>query len=153
MSDYTATIQWLRKDQVFSDNNYSRAHTWEFDGGLSVPASASPQVVPLPMSDASALDPEEAFVAALASCHMLFFLSLAAKKGFVVDSYEDRAAGTLGQDPRGKTSMTRVVLQPRVRFAGNAPAGDALQALHERAHELCFIANSVHTEVLIKTVA
>ncbi|TBU97410.1 OsmC family protein [Phytopseudomonas dryadis] len=148
MSAYHATILWLRGEQAFLDNRYSRAHRWQFDGGLEVAASSSPHVVPLPMSDASAVDPEEAFVASLSSCHMLWFLSLAAKQGFQVDRYEDCARGTLARDSQGKLAMTEVVLRPRVSFgAGPQPDAPQLQALHHAAHEACFIANSVTSEV------
>ena len=133
---------------MFTDNRYSRAHTWEFDGGTSVPASASPDVVPLPMSDASAVDPEEAFVAALSSCHMLFFLSLAQKRGYVVDTYVDEAVGTMGKNAEGKTAVIHVVLRPAATYVGErVPDRASLEKMHHRAHELCFIANSVITDI------
>src|SRR5215467_6234752 len=118
MSHYTATIAWHRRDAVFTDNKYSREHLWEFDGGIRVAASASPHVVPLPFSTAEAVDPEEAFIASLASCHMLWFLSIAAKHGFVVDTYRDEATGTMGKNAEGKLAMTEVTLRPRVAFSG-----------------------------------
>ncbi len=133
---------------MFTDNRYSRAHTWEFDGGTSVPASASPDVVPLPMSEAAAVDPEEAFVAALSSCHMLFFLSLAQKRGYVVDTYVDEAVGTMGKNAEGKTAVVRVVLRPAATYVGErVPDRASLEKMHHRAHELCFIANSVTTDI------
>ncbi len=151
MDLYGATVTWRRDDQPFTDNKYSRGHTWEFDGGISVAASASPHVVPPPMSVAEAVDPEEAFVAALASCHMLFFLALAGKRGFVVDSYRDQAEGQLARDSSRRQAMTRVTLRPVVVFAADkAPDREAMDALHHQAHELCFIANSVKTEIVIE---
>jgi organic hydroperoxide reductase OsmC/OhrA len=135
------------------DQRYSRAHEWSFDGGARVKASSSPQVVPVPMSDASAVDPEEAFVASLSSCHMLWFLSLAAKAGYVVDRYEDRAQGVMSKDGRGKLAMTLVTLRPRVNFSGaRRPSRAQLDALHHAAHEECFLANSVRSEVRCEPV-
>jgi organic hydroperoxide reductase OsmC/OhrA len=118
MSSYTAEVHWSRGSQVFSDNRYSRRHLWRFDGGIEVPASASPAVVPLPYSVAEAIDPEEAFVASLSSCHMLWFLSIAAKRGFVVDDYVDEAVGVIAKNANGKLAMAKVVLRPRVKFSG-----------------------------------
>ncbi len=149
-----ATIAWQRDAAAaFTDNRYSRAHVWRFDGGAEVPASSSPHIVPLPMSDPAGVDPEEAFVASLASCHMLWFLSLAAEQGWRVDAYEDAASGVLGRNAQGKLAMTVVTLRPRVVFGGeSAPARDAIDALHHRAHEACFIANSVLTNVRCESV-
>ena len=124
MSEYVATIRWQRGEQDFIDDKYSRGHEWEFDGGVTVPASASPTIVPLPMSVAENVDPEEAFVASLSSCHMLFFLSLAAKRGFVPDEYTDAAVGYLGKSDDNKLVMTRVVLRPKTSWSGeNIPNG------------------------------
>lgn len=149
MSTYTARIRWQRGDQKFTDNRYSRGHTWKFDGGTEVPASASPHVVPLPMSVEAAVDPEEAFVAAVSSCHMLWFLSLAAKRGHVVDSYTDDAEGVMAKNAAGKVAVTKVTLRPLVVFSGaNSPDRAALDALHHAAHEQCFIANSIRSEVV-----
>lgn len=149
MSEYTATLKWQRDGRKFLDHDYSRGHTWEFDGGLSVPASASPDIVPLPNSIAENIDPEEAFVASLSSCHMLFFLAIAAQNGYVIDRYTDCAVGKLAQNSRGKMAMTRVVLRPLVVFSGDRrPTAAQIQKLHEQAHELCYIANSVETEVV-----
>jgi organic hydroperoxide reductase OsmC/OhrA len=147
MSTYTVTISWKRNGEVFTDNRYSRRHEWRFDGGTTLTASSSPAVVPR-FSDASAVDPEEAFVASLSSCHMLTFLFLAAVKKFTVDSYVDDAKGTLAKNNRGKLAMTEVVLRPRVIFSGDRrPSLEELNELHHKAHEECFIANSVLTEV------
>jgi len=151
MSSYTVTIRWQRGDQPFTDNRYSRAHTWSFDGGIEVPASSSPHVVPLPFSHANAVDPEEAFVASLSSCHMLWFLAIAAKRGFCVDNYVDNADGIMGKNAQGRTAITRVTLRPKVAFSGGQlPATDEIESMHESAHTQCFIANSVRTEVLCK---
>ena len=149
MSHYTAIVSWTRGDQAFLDNRYSRGHVWRFDGGIEVPASSSPSVIPLPMSRAEAVDPEEAFVASLSSCHMLWFLSLAAKAGFIVDRYEDRAEGLMAKNQQGKFAMTRVTLRPLVVFSGaHLPDKARLEGLHHAAHEECYIASSVRTEVL-----
>lgn len=153
MSTHLATILWQREaNAAFTDNRYSRAHAWRFDGGAQVRASSSPTVVPLPMSDPAGVDPEEAFVASLASCHLLWFLSLAAADGWCVDAYEDAASGVLGRDAQGKLAMTVVTLRPRVRFAGLQPAPAQVEALHHRAHEACFIANSVRSELRCEPV-
>ena len=153
MSHYQAIVEWSRGEARFTDNRYSRAHRWRFDGGVELPASASPQVVPLPMSVSAAVDPEEAFVASLSSCHMLFFLSLAAKQGFVVDDYRDEAVGTMARNASGRLAMTRVTLRPRVRFSGEKqPSRAEEDALHHAAHEECFIARSVRTEVTCEPV-
>lgn len=150
MSNYQATVLWQRNDDKFVGNEYSRAHTWKFSGGTEVPASASHHIVPLPWSKPEYVDPEEAFVASLASCHMLFFLSIACQQGYQVDSYTDEAVGTLARDERGKMSMTEVRLYPTVVFGGKkVPGQDAIAAIHHQAHEQCFIANSVRTSVLV----
>lgn len=151
MSEYTAKVLWQRHPlEAFNDNRYSRRHTISFDGGAELAASSSPSVVPLPLSDASAVDPEEMFVASLSSCHMLWFLSLAAAAGHRVQRYEDEAVGTMARNAEGRIAMTRVVLRPHVVFVSGtaAPEANALQALHHEAHAKCFIANSVRTEVL-----
>jgi organic hydroperoxide reductase OsmC/OhrA len=152
MSTYTATIRWTRTGEGdFAKGQYSRAHQWAFDGGLTVPASPSPHVVPAPWNDPAGIDPEEAFVASLSSCHMLFFVDFARRAGFVVDSYVDEAEGVLEKRADGKTAMTRVTLRPRVEFSGEKRPGDAdIADLHHRAHEACFIANSVNSEVTIE---
>lgn len=153
MSEYHARVSWQRGNADFLDNRYSRGHLWEFDGGVSVPATSSPHVVPVPMSVESNVDPEEAFVAALSSCHMLFFLSLAAKAGLVVNRYVDDAVGVMAKDGEGRMAMTRVLLRPNIEFDGDGvPEGTQLDGLHHQAHELCFIANSVKSEVVIEPV-
>lgn len=147
---YLATVRWERAGAAFTDLHYSRGHTWTFDGGVTIPASASPHIVAPPWSDPAAVDPEEAFVAALASCHLLWFLSIAAEAGFVVDRYEDQARGVLARDHEGKLAMTEVTLHPAVTFSGRAPSAADLAELHERAHEACFIANSVKTVLRVE---
>jgi organic hydroperoxide reductase OsmC/OhrA len=147
MSQYRVLIKWRRNGAAFTDNRYSRGHSWKFDGGLEIRASASPHVVPLPLSVEEAVDPEEAFVAALASCHMLWFLSIAAQQGFVVESYQDEATGVLAKDPDGKLAMTQVTLHPKLVFTGKRPSADQHDAMHHEAHEECFIASSVKTNV------
>ncbi len=149
MARHTATIRWSRGSDPFVAGRYSRRHVWEFDGGVRVAASASPHVVPAPFSAAEAVDPEEAFVASLASCHMLWFLSLAAAAGFIVDAYEDESIGTLEEVEAGRLAMTRVELRPRITFAGDRrPGVDEHLRLHHEAHDRCFLARSVRTEIL-----
>jgi len=145
----TADVRWQRSEhEAFVDNRYSRRHTLRFDGGAELLGSSSPHVVPLPQSDAAGVDPEEMLVAALASCHMLWFLSLAAEQGFCVDSYADAAEGLMGRNPAGRIAMTRVTLRPCVVFGGDRrPTPGELDGLHHRAHEACFIANSVTADV------
>ena len=148
--EYTATIRWTRDGASFPDNRYSRGHTWEFDGGVTVPASSSPLVVPLPLSREDAVDPEEAFVAALSSCHMLVFLSIAAKKRFTVDAYEDRALGIMTKNEGGKLFVSKVTLDPRIEFSGDkVPTPEQIAEMHHLAHKECFIANSVLTEIVV----
>jgi organic hydroperoxide reductase OsmC/OhrA len=154
MSEYSATVRWSLDGGDFAANRYTRAHEWSFDGGLTVPASASPHIVPLPQSVADNVDPEEAFVASLSSCHMLFFLSLAAAEGLVVAAYEDKASGWLEKDANNRMAMTRVVLRPRAEYGNNTtPHPEALERLHHRAHKLCFIANSVRTNIVTEIVS
>ena len=153
MAQHTATVSWERGEQPFVDNRYSRRHTWRFDGGAVVAGSSSPHVVPLPMSDASAVDPEEAFVAALASCHMLVFLSIAAKRKFRIDRYVDEAVGVMEKNAAGKLAVARVTLRPTIEFSGDhRPTAEELSQMHHEAHEDCFIANSVKTEVRCEPV-
>jgi organic hydroperoxide reductase OsmC/OhrA len=148
VSEYSVAVLWDRNDDVFVDGRYSRAHRWQFDGGSVVKASSSPHSVPLPYSDSAGVDPEEAFVAALASCHMLWFLSIAAKQGYRVESYSDKAAGMLARGPNGKLCMTAVTLRPHVTFSGTKlPMADGVRAMHEQAHAECYIANSVTTHI------
>ena len=150
MTTYTATIRWSRSGATYTDGRYSRAHEWAFDGGAVVAASSSPHVVPLPMSDAAGVDPEEAFVASLSSCHMLFFLDFARRAGFVADSYVDEAEGVMEKGADGRMWMSRVTLRPRAEWSGEAPDAAALADLHHKAHDACFIANSVKTEVRVE---
>lgn len=152
MSEHTATVSWRRDGAPFTDKKYSRVHRWKFDGGLEIPGSSSPHSVRVPLSDPAAVDPEEAFVAALSSCHMLWFLSIAAARGFVVDSYEDSAVGVLSKNAAGKMAMTSVTLRPAIVFDGRQPGGDDLDAMHHKAHEECYIANSVTAEITVAPV-
>jgi len=146
MKRFEATLAWQRGDQAFTDLHYSRAHRWRFDGGIDVPASSSPLSVPVPLSDPAAVDPEEALVAAAASCHMLFFLSLAAARGYIVDRYDDRAVGLLDG-----AAITRIVLNPAIAFGGERqPDRAALAELHHEAHARCYIANSLKGDVVVK---
>ena len=148
MSTHTATVRWAAlPGEDYARGQYSRAHFWHFDGGAVVRASASPTIVPAPWSDAAAVDPEEAFVASLASCHMLFFLDFARRAGAVVTAYEDAAEAVMAKGEDGRMRITKVTLRPRVEFAGEVPD---LEALHHQAHEACFIANSVSCAVAIE---
>ena len=150
MSIYTANVIWKRGKQVFTDNKYSRAHTWVFDGGCEVPASPSPHIVPLPYSVEENVDPEEAFIASLSSCHMLFFLSIAAKKKLLIDSYDDNAKGILEENSQGQLVMIKIILDPKIIFSKNAPSKEEIQKIHHLAHQQCFLANSVKTEITVK---
>ncbi|MBT3531258.1 MAG: peroxiredoxin [Gammaproteobacteria bacterium] len=150
MSNYTATIEWNRNGEDFINNKYSRAHQWKFDGGAELTATASPHIVPAPWTAEEHIDPEEAFVASLSSCHMLFFLSFASRDGFQIDSYIDKPSGLMSKNSNGKTSMTRVVISPEVVYSGDKrPTKEVEKSLHHLAHENCFIANSVNTEIEI----
>jgi organic hydroperoxide reductase OsmC/OhrA len=151
MATYRATVDWaLREGDDFPAGRYSRAHTLSFDEGVSVPGSASPHVVRAPFSEAAAVDPEEAFVASLSACHMLWFLHLAQEAGLSVASYRDEAEGVMEKNAQGKLAMTRVTLKPYIVFKDNQPAADQVDHLHHRAHEECFIANSVKTDVAVE---
>jgi organic hydroperoxide reductase OsmC/OhrA len=151
MHQYEATVAWQRGDQNFKDNRYSRAHEWRFDGGARVPASSAPASVPVPMSDPAGVDPEEAVVAALSSCHMLFFLAYAAKRGFTVDSYVDAAFAVMDRNADGKMALTRITLRPRIVFSGERmPGAEDIAALHHASHEQCYIANSLKADVVIE---
>ncbi len=146
MSRFQAAVRWTRDGIPMT--RYSRAHTWHFDGGAAVPASASPDLVPAGCADPAGVDPEEAFVAAIASCHMLWFLGLAAQQGLIVEQYDDAADGELGPDADGRQAMTRITLRPHVVFASSTtPSPDTVLALHHAAHEVCFLANSVRTPI------
>lgn len=153
MPQATAHITWERAGSVFTDQRYSRGHEWNFDGGISVPASASPQVVRLPLSVAEAVDPEEALAAAAASCHMLWFLALAAQRGVVVDRYEDHPVADMGRNAQGRDAITRIELRPRIEFGGEAPTADTVTALHHEAHVRCMIANSLACPVEVQQVS
>jgi len=154
MSEHFATIQWTRNGPDFLKGQFSREHTWSFDGGVTIAASPSPAVVPAPWSNAAGVDPEEAFVASLASCHMLTFVWLASRKGFVVESYRDAAAGTMTKNERGVPWVSRVTLHPEIVWgAEKRPTATELDALHHAAHEQCFIANSVKTEIVVAAAA
>ncbi len=149
MAEYRTVVAWSRDGAAFTDNRYSRGHRWFFDGGVEVPASSSPHVVPVPLSVVTAVDPEEAFVVSLSSCHMLWFLSIAARRGFVVESYRDEAVGIMAKDASGKLAMTRVTLHPDVQFDGDVqPTMEEAVGMHREAHDECFIARSVKSEVL-----
>jgi organic hydroperoxide reductase OsmC/OhrA len=149
MAEHTATIRWVREnDANFLDNRYSRAHLWTFDGGAKIHASSSPHVVPVPMSESSAVDPEESFVASLSSCHMLWFLSIAAKRGFIVNEYLDKARGIMGKNSEGRVAITSVTLSPQVTFQGdNRPSPADIESMHHAAHDNCYIASSVKSEI------
>ena len=153
MSEHTASVHWQRDAQPFTDKRYSRRHEWRFDGGAVVAGSSSPHSVRLPFSDPTAVDPEEAFVASLSSCHMLWFLDIACRAGWVVDDYRDDAVGLLAPNAEGKLAMTVVTLRPAVRFGGaTQPDAAELQRLHHQAHADCFIANSVNSDVRCEPV-
>ena len=149
MARHGATIVW-QSDGNFASGGYSRAHEWRFDGGATVPASSSPDIVPPPRSDPAGVDPEEALVASASACHMLWFLSLAQDAGLDVASYRDEAEGVTGRDERGRIALTRIVLRPDIAFAGSAPDPETLTGLHHQAHEKCFIANSLRGEVVVE---
>ncbi len=147
MSEHRASIHWLRNEGPFGSEGYSRDHEWAFDGGQRIAGSAAPEY----LGNVAGVDPEEALVAALSSCHMLTLLAIGAKKGWVVDDYLDEAVGTLEKNSEGRLAVTRVVLRPRIVFAaGKGPDAEALVKLHESAHRNCFIANSVKTEVTVE---
>lgn len=151
MSTHTATIRWSRTgDGDFTKGQYSRAHEWAFDGGAAVPAGPSPHIVPQPWGNPAGVDPEEAFVASLSSCHMLFFVDFARRAGFTLDDYVDEAEGVIEKNAAGKMAMTVVTMRPRLRWSGEPPSTDQLAQLHHKAHEACFIANSVTTDVRIE---
>lgn len=149
---YHATVEWQRQGASFVDGKYSRGHVWHFDGGIEVLASSAPSSVPLPYSLAAAVDPEEALVAAVSSCHMLFFLDFAAKQDFIVERYMDEAIGTMARNDRNRLYVSKIVLNPDVTFRGKKqPTELELDALHHRAHEECYIANSVKAEIIVRS--
>ena len=150
MGVYEAKIAWSRGDQPFLDKRYSRAHDWTFDGGAVVPGSSAPSSVPVPMSDAAAVDPEEAMIASLSSCHMLWFLAFAANAGLVVDTYVDEASGKMGKDENGKSYVAQVTLRPFTSFSGREPDQAEIDALHHQAHEHCEMAHSVRATITVE---
>lgn len=153
MSHYTAQVIWQRGEQDFLDNRYSRRHTLRFDGGAEVTASSSPHIVAAPMSDPAGVDPEECFVASLASCHMLWFLAIAGRRKYRVDRYVDDAQGVMEKNAAGKLAVSLVTLRPQVQFSGERlPAREEIEQMHHAAHDECFIANSVRTEVRCEPV-
>lgn len=150
MTEHHASIRWTSHSPDFLQGKYSREHTWHFDGGATVPASPSPMVVPVPYANPALIDPEEAFIASVASCHMLTFLFLASRQGWVVDSYQDDAVGLMTKNERGMPWVSRITLRPKIVYSGQklpTPADE--EHLHHHAHEQCFIANSVKTEVVV----
>ncbi len=153
MAKHVAMIDWslTAEPEDFLKGRYSRLHRVAFDGGVTIPGSPAPGVVPVPWSDPSAVDPEEMLVAALSNCHMLTFLHKAREAGFVVASYRDEAEGVMRKTADGKIAVTKVALRPHIVFIGNSPDAAQLEALHHAAHEDCFIANSVKTEVVVES--
>lgn len=149
MASHVAHVEW-RSDGAFESGKYSRRHEWRFDGGAVVAGSSSPHVVPVPMSDAAAVDPEEALIAAASSCHMLSFLWVVHRAGFVVDNYADDAEGEMGRIAPGRMAVTKITLRPRIAFAGPAPDAAELERLHHEAHLQCFIANSLSSEIVVE---
>lgn len=149
MHSYTTTVRWTRDGNDLGDGKYCSAHEWAFDGGAVVPASAAPGILPPPGSDPAGVDPEEALVAAASSCHMLFFLFFASRDGFTVQDYRDAAEGVMERGEDGRTGFTVIRLKPEIAWTGSVPDAEALAALHERAHEACFIANSIKARVEI----
>jgi organic hydroperoxide reductase OsmC/OhrA len=149
--EYHAAVEWQRQGAAFLDGRYSRGHVWRFDGGVEIPASSAPSSVPLPYSVAAAVDPEEALVAAVSGCHMMFFLSFAAEQGFIVDRYLDEAIGAMTSNDHDKLYVSKIVLNPAVTFSGSKqPSEQELDALHHHAHEECYIANSVKAEIIVQ---
>lgn len=150
MSEHKATVRWSLKEGDFLKGRYSRVHSWLLDGGAAIAASPSPSVVPVPYSDPALIDPEEAFVASIASCHMLTFLFLASKQGFVIHSYQDEAVGTMTKNEHGVPWVSSVVLRPQIHYQGNTPTTEQENSLHDAAHHGCFIANSVKTAIRVE---
>ena len=153
MSEYKVRVNWKRKGPDFLKGKYSREHTWTFDGGVTLAASSSPSVVPAPWSDPKAVDPEEAFVAAVSSCHMLTFVWLASRQGFQLDSYQDDGVGVMTKNEKGTPWVSLVTLRPRLVWSGEKkPTEQEIEHLHHQAHEQCFIAASIKTEVKVESV-
>jgi len=154
MADHTAKVRWqISEGEDFASNRYSRAHTWSFDGGLSVPGSAAPGYLPAALIDESAVDPEEALLASAASCHMLYFLAYAAKAGFTMTSYEDNPEGKVEKNEAGDPWVSAIVMRPRAVFTGDKrPTGEEIEQLHHRAHKSCIIANSLKSALTIEPI-
>jgi organic hydroperoxide reductase OsmC/OhrA len=152
MAEHRATIEWSATATAadFVKGRYSREHAWTFDGGVTVAASPSPSVVPAPWSNPAGVDPEEAYVASIASCHMLTFLWVASKKGFALASYRDDAVGVMTKNERGKAWVSKVTLSPKLEWIERVPSAEELAELHHAAHDDCFIANSVNTEIVVR---
>ena len=152
MATHQATIRWFASPgEDFAKGQYSRAHSWNFDGLTNVAASASPHIVPMPWANPDAVDPEEAFVASAASCHMLFFLDFARRAGLIVTGYDDEAEGEMQKGEDGKVRITRITLRPKIVFGGDEPDQSVVDEIHHKSHEACFIANSITSEILIET--
>ncbi|QPQ54823.1 OsmC family protein [Allosphingosinicella flava] len=151
MGRHIAVVEWSLGDGNFAHGRYSRAHAWHFDGGAEVRGSSSPSVVPLPWSDPAGVDPEEALIASASACHMLWFLHIACDAGFVVTRYRDEAEGTMAKGADGKIAITRIALRPDIAFEGTAPSADDLHDMHHRAHDACFIANSLKSEIVVES--
>ena len=152
MHKHEARVSWSRSGAKFTDNRYSRGHEWSFDGGVTVPASSSPLLVRLPLSVAEAIDPEEALVASVSSCHMLWFLSLAARRGFTIERYVDDAFGVIGKDSDGRAAFNRITLRPRIEFVGDkVPTAAELDEIHAAAHHECYVSNSLKCEVVVES--
>jgi organic hydroperoxide reductase OsmC/OhrA len=151
MSEHRAAIAWKRSGPSFSKGQYSREHTWTFDGGVTVPASAAPSSVPAPYSNPAHVDPEEAFVASVSSCHMLTFLYVAARAGFEIDAYEDEAVGVMTKNEKGVAWVSAITLHPKITYGGERrPTATELEQLHHDAHEQCYVANSIKTDVKVE---
>lgn len=151
MSEHRATVRWTRTSDEFLKGKYSREHTWSFDGGVTVPASPAPSVVPAPYSNPAHVDPEEAYVASISSCHMLTYLHMAYKQGFQVDTYHDEAVGVVTKNTQGVPWVSQVMLKPTITYSGSkTPSPADVERLHHLAHEQCFIANSIKTDVRIE---
>ena len=150
MATYTAKITWKSDSpEAFAKNQYTRGHTWDFDGGVTVPASSSPHAVRVPFSIEAAVDPEEALVASASSCHMLSFLWVVSKNGFVAESYEDNAVGEMTTNDEGKQWISKITVNPQIVWSGNAPTAEELVHMHREAHEICYIANSIKSEIVV----
>jgi organic hydroperoxide reductase OsmC/OhrA len=146
MSEHRATIAWKRTSADFKYDTYNRDHMWHIDGGIDVPASAAPEY----RGTMDRVDPERALVASLSACHMLTFLAIAARKRLNVDAYEDEASGVMTKNDKGKLFVSHVTLRPKITWSGEAPAPEEIEAMHHKAHEECFIANSVLTEIAVE---